>query len=213
MWIQSIFRGHILDTFLCLRTSCQLNWIFIVDRQDGCVSDGLGKEHMEDFEASFNPRTEFVSRHGSPNLMPCILWQRYIKFHKIIRTHKINMKKLLIYDSRIPETTKKIKRTQQEFRFSHSEFIFYCYFLCRMYLCSSEICWEHYPVFRVSRSWNKSAYFPILLTRSTASETLVIASGILMGNSHKSSMNITFLLYWYFLPNDTAGYLPSISLT
>jgi len=37
------------------------------------VNDGLGKEHMNDVEASFNPRTEFVSRHGSLNLMPCIL--------------------------------------------------------------------------------------------------------------------------------------------
>jgi hypothetical protein len=29
IWIQSLFRGHVLGTFLYFRTSCQLSWIFI----------------------------------------------------------------------------------------------------------------------------------------------------------------------------------------
>ena len=45
----------------------------MVDRQDGWVKDGLGKEHIKHDEASFNPRNVFVSRNGSLNLMPCIL--------------------------------------------------------------------------------------------------------------------------------------------
>ena len=48
-------------------------WIFILDRRDCWVNDGLGKEHKKDDEANFNPRTVFVSRHGSLNLMPCVL--------------------------------------------------------------------------------------------------------------------------------------------
>jgi hypothetical protein len=100
MWIRTLFTGHILGTFLCFRTACQQSWKFIVDRQNSWVNGELEKEHIKDDNTNFNPRTVYVSCHGSLNLIPCILWQRYLKYHKIIQTHKTHVKKLLIYESR-----------------------------------------------------------------------------------------------------------------
>ena len=150
MWIQSLFRGHILGTFLCLRNSYQLSWIFIVDRQNGWVNYGLGKEHMKHAEANFNPRTVFVSRHGSLNIMPCILWQINCKNYGIIRTHKTDVKRRLIYERRISET--------QKYNTDTARISVFSFWICFLPLLSVKICAERICV-QVKYVWNITLYF------------------------------------------------------